>query len=60
MEGQKGCLAVNAMRECALLPPEMVSIITRSRSKLKQLLAKNIEAERPKMNPDSLAPRRSC
>jgi hypothetical protein len=43
------------MRECAILPPEAVGIITRSRSKLKQLLAKNIEAERPKMNRDSLA-----
>jgi TetR/AcrR family transcriptional regulator, copper-responsive repressor len=55
LEGQKGCFAVNSMRECAILPPEAVSIITRSRSKHKQLLAKNIEAERPKMNPESLA-----
>jgi AcrR family transcriptional regulator len=55
MEGQKGCFAVNTMRECAILPPEAGSIITRSRSKLKQLLAKNIEAERPKMDADSLA-----
>ncbi len=53
LAGQKGCFAVNTMRECAILPPEAVGIITRSRSKLKQLLAKNIEAERPKMNPDS-------
>jgi TetR/AcrR family transcriptional regulator, copper-responsive repressor len=37
------------------MPPEAVGIITRSRSKHKQLLAKNIEAERPKMNPESLA-----
>jgi hypothetical protein len=36
------------MREFAILPPEAVSIITRSRSKLKQLIAKNIAAERPK------------
>ncbi len=53
MEGQKGCFAVNSMREFAILPPEAVSII--SRSKLKELLAKNIEVERPKMNADSLA-----
>jgi hypothetical protein len=39
----------------AILPPEAVGIITRSRSKLKQLLAKNIEVERPKMNANSLA-----
>jgi AcrR family transcriptional regulator len=55
MEGQKGCFAVSSMREFAILPPETVGIITRSRSKLKQLIAKNIEVERPKMNADSLA-----
>ena len=45
----------SSMRECAILPTEAVGIITRSRSKLKQLLANNIQAERPKMNSDSLA-----
>ena len=55
MEGRKGCFAVSSMREFAILPPEAVSIISRSRSKLKELLAKNIEVERPKMNADSLA-----
>jgi TetR/AcrR family transcriptional regulator, copper-responsive repressor len=57
MEGQKGCFAVSSMREFAILPPEAVSIISRSRSrsKLKQLIAKNIEVERPKVNADSLA-----
>jgi TetR/AcrR family transcriptional regulator, copper-responsive repressor len=55
MEGQKGCFAVSSMREFAILPPEAVGLITRSRSKLKQLLAKNIEVERPKMNANSLA-----
>jgi TetR/AcrR family transcriptional regulator, copper-responsive repressor len=55
IEGQKGCFAVSSMRELAILPPEAIGIITRSRSKLKQLIAKNIEAERPKMDPDSLA-----
>jgi hypothetical protein len=43
------------MREFPILPPEAVSIITRSRSKLKQLIAENIEVERPKMNADSLS-----
>jgi|ERR1700693_858785 len=52
MEGQKGCFAVSSMREFAILPPEAVGMITRSRSKLKQLIAKNIEVERPKMNAD--------
>jgi TetR/AcrR family transcriptional regulator, copper-responsive repressor len=55
LEGQKGCFTVSSMREFAILPPEAVSIITRSRSKLKQLIAKNIDVERPKMNADSLA-----
>ena len=55
LEGQKGCFAVSSMREFAILPPEAVAIITRSRSKLKQLIAKNIQVERPKMNADSLA-----
>src|ERR1700737_1644366 len=55
LEGQKGCFSVSSMREFAILPTESVGIITRSRSKLKQLIAKNIEVERPKMNADSLA-----
>jgi hypothetical protein len=55
LEGQKGCFAVSSMREFAILPPEAVAIITRSRSKLKQLIAKNIQVERPRMNADSLA-----
>jgi AcrR family transcriptional regulator len=55
MEGQKGCFAVSSMREFPILPPEVVGIITRSRSRLKQLIARNIAVERPKMNADSLA-----
>lgn len=55
IERPKGCFAVNSMRECAILPPAVIDIITRNRSKMKQLIAKNIEAERPKMNADSLA-----
>src|ERR1700682_834535 len=50
MEGQKGCFSVSSMRVFAILPPEAVGIITRSRSKLKRLIAKNIEVERPKMD----------
>ena len=43
------------MREFAILPLEAVGIITRSRGKLKRLIARNIEVERPKMNANSLA-----
>ena len=55
LEGQKGCFAISSMREFAILPPEAVDIISRSRNKLKQLIAKNIEGEHPKMDADSLA-----
>jgi TetR/AcrR family transcriptional regulator, copper-responsive repressor len=55
IEGQKGCFAVSSMREFPILPSEAVAIITRSRSKLQRLIAKNIEVERPKMNAASLA-----
>jgi TetR/AcrR family transcriptional regulator, copper-responsive repressor len=55
LEGQKGCFAVSSMREFAILPPEAAGIITRSRNKLKQLIAKNIEVERPKIDAGSLA-----
>ncbi len=55
LPGQKGCFAVNSIRESAILPREAIDLVTQSRSNLKQLLAKNIEAERPKMNPESLA-----
>jgi hypothetical protein len=37
------------------LPPDAVDIITRSRNRLKQLIAKKIEAEHPNMDADSLA-----
>jgi TetR/AcrR family transcriptional regulator, copper-responsive repressor len=55
LEGQKGCFAISSMREFPILPPEAVDIISRSRNKLKQLIAKNIELEHPKMDADSLA-----
>jgi AcrR family transcriptional regulator len=47
-EGQKGCFAISSMRELAILPPAAMEILGRSRAQLKQLIAKNIEAERPK------------
>src|SRR6201986_5051341 len=55
MEGQKGCFAVNSMREFAILPPEVVGIITRSRSKLKQPNPKKIPVQPPKRNAGALA-----
>jgi hypothetical protein len=37
------------------LPQETVGIITRSRTRLQELIARNIEVERPKMKANSLA-----
>jgi hypothetical protein len=45
-QGLKGCFAVNSMRESAILPQEAIDIITQGRSKLKQLIAKNVEGEK--------------
>jgi TetR/AcrR family transcriptional regulator, copper-responsive repressor len=53
--GQKGCFAVSSMRELAILPPAALEILGRSRVQLKQLIAKNIEAEKPKLAVDDLA-----
>lgn len=55
LEGQKGCFAISSMREFPILPLEAVDIISRSRDKLKQLIAKNVEVEHPKMDADCLA-----
>jgi hypothetical protein len=43
------------MRELAILPPATIEILGRSRVQLKQLIAKNIEAEKPKSAVDDLA-----
>jgi hypothetical protein len=43
------------MRELAILPPEAIEILRQSRVRLKQLIARNIEAEKPKANVDELA-----
>ena len=43
------------MRELAILPPKAIEILRQSRLQLKQLIAKNIEAEKPKANVDELA-----
>ena len=54
-EGQKGCFAISSMRELAILPPAAIEILGRGRVQLKQLIAKNIEAEQPKLAVDDLA-----
>jgi AcrR family transcriptional regulator len=52
---QKGCFSVSSMREFAILPDEAHAIVAQNRATLKRLLVKNIEAERSKMDPESIA-----
>ena len=54
-EGQKGCFAVSSMRELAILPPAAIEMLGQGRVQLKQLIAKNIEAEKPKADVKDLA-----
>ena len=54
-EGQKGCFAISSMRELAILPRAAIEILGRSRVQLKQLIARNIEAEKPKADVNDLA-----
>ena len=54
-EGQKGCFAVSSMRELAILPPAAIEMLGQSRVQLKQLIARNIEAEKRKADVNDLA-----
>ena len=54
-EGQKGCFAISSMRELAILPPAAIEMLGHGRVQLKQLIAKNIEAEKPKADVNNLA-----
>src|SRR5260370_4025591 len=50
-DDQRGCFAVNSMRELAGLPAEAQKIISSGQQKLKRLLIANIEVEDPKFEP---------
>src|SRR5580658_4108758 len=54
-EGQRGCFAISSMRELAILPAAAIEILGHSRAQLKQLIARNIEAEKPKLAVGGLA-----
>src|SRR3954452_9578097 len=54
-DDQRGCFAVNSMRELAGLPAEAQEVISSSQQKLTRLLIKNIEAEEPKLGPGIIA-----
>jgi AcrR family transcriptional regulator len=49
-DDQRGCFAVNSMRELAGLPAEAQKIISSGQRKLMRLLIKNIEVEDPKLD----------
>jgi len=55
LEGQKGCFSVNSMNQFAVLPRAAQEIVSQSRAFLKDLIARNIKAEKPKMKPTVLA-----
>jgi AcrR family transcriptional regulator len=52
---KKGCFSVNSMREFAILPPQAHAVVAENRARLQQLLARNIEAEKPSMDPKAIA-----
>ena len=55
LEGQKGCFSVNSMNQFSVLPPAAREIVSKSRAFLRDLIAKNVEAEKPAMKPTALA-----
>jgi AcrR family transcriptional regulator len=52
---QKGCFSVNSMREFAILPDEAHAIVAENRETLQRLLAMNIAAEKPRIDPHPIA-----
>jgi AcrR family transcriptional regulator len=54
-EGQKGCFSINSMNQFAVLPPATQEIVSKSRAFLKDLIAKNVAAEKPGMKATVLA-----
>lgn len=55
LKGQKGCFSVNSMNQFAVLPPAAQEIVSEGRAFLKDLMARNIEVEKPTMKPTVLA-----
>ena len=55
LEGRKGCFSVNSMNQFAVLPRAAQEIVSKSRAFLKDLIARNVTAEKPAMKPTVLA-----
>src|SRR5882762_7936835 len=54
-DGQRGCLAVNSMRELAILLSAANKVVAKGLAKIKELLVKNIKVEQTKMSPEAVA-----
>lgn len=52
--GNRGCFAVNSMREIAILPAEARKVLMAGRSELDRLLIENVSAEKTKAAPEVL------
>ena len=55
LEGQKGCFSVNSINQLTVLPPAAQDIVSERRAFLKDLIARNVKAEKPTMKPTVLA-----
>src|SRR6202795_3072573 len=55
LEGQKGCFSVNSMNQFAVVPRATQEIVSQSRAFLKDLIARNVAAEKSAMKPTALA-----
>jgi AcrR family transcriptional regulator len=55
LEGQKGCFSINSMNQFAVLPPAAQEVVSKGYACVRDLLVKNIEAEKPRMRPTALA-----
>ncbi|OJH39486.1 TetR/AcrR family transcriptional regulator [Cystobacter ferrugineus] len=53
--GSPGCLLVNSLREVAVLPPAVETLIRENRRKLRSALARNLEAALPSCDAKELA-----
>jgi len=55
VEGRKGCFSINSMNQFAVLPPKVQDVVSESRSFIKDLIERNVEAKKPSMKPPLLA-----
>jgi hypothetical protein len=54
LRGQRGCFAVSSMRELECLPREVRNVILEGRQTLRELMMRNVCAEKPKMDADAV------